>query len=139
MSIKRLVFLTLLTCLACGRGHPTAWWGTVDTLSSGAIVVQNIEVGIWDTVTAWHFGPERRIGSIKGTGPDVFSGIRGLAVDEAVVCMFSMAERQASASLGPIAALCGPWVVVGMVRVSFGPLRALARRKMACSGSLIRS
>jgi hypothetical protein len=57
------------------------WQGTVDTLSSGTILVRNPEAGIWDSAASWQLNEDLRIGSASGEGPDLFGAIRDLAVD----------------------------------------------------------
>jgi len=76
--------MLLLPLIACGDGGaseraPTA---TIDTLPNGAVLVRNDTVGAWTAEEAWTFREDVRIGSIEGSGPDVFSSVHGLAVDD---------------------------------------------------------
>lgn len=72
-----------LTVAACAgdRTERDRWDGTVDTLPSGTIVVHNPSHGIWDSSTAWRVEEEVRIGTLEGSGPDLFGRISALEVD----------------------------------------------------------
>lgn len=77
-----LVVGVALLVAACGpEGRPDGWGGTVDTLGGGAILVQNPEAELWDSASAWEVEETVRIGSVKGSGPDVFGNIRDLELD----------------------------------------------------------
>lgn len=56
----------------------------VDTLDNGAILVQNPAAGLWAEGEAWSLVEDLRIGSVDGSGPDVFgsAGSLSLAVDD---------------------------------------------------------
>jgi hypothetical protein len=56
------------------------WRGQVDTLSNGAIRVQNPDVGLWDSASTWRLQEDLRIGSTAG-GPQAFGMIRDFDVD----------------------------------------------------------
>lgn len=84
--VHPLALILALLCIltACGAGERTAagiWTGTIDTLANGAIHIQNPATGIWDETTAWHLEEDLRIGTVEGTGPDLFGEITDLAVD----------------------------------------------------------
>ncbi len=72
-------------CVACARGadrsDAAAWEGTVDTLSTGQIVVRNEGRGTW--TAPWSAEETLRLGSATGTGPETFGQIRSLDVDGA--------------------------------------------------------
>lgn len=76
--------LPLLVTLGCApaEGGP-AWRGQIDTLPSGTVVVTNPTTGIWDSATAWRVVEELRIGTMDGTGPDLFGRVSALEVDTA--------------------------------------------------------
>lgn len=78
--------LALASVLACEpSGEMSAggeWSGTVDTLPSGQVVVENPETPLWPEGRAWRVVEELRIGGVEGDGPEVFGRIRGLEVDE---------------------------------------------------------
>ena len=74
--------LTLTSCADDRRPDADFWDGTVDTLPNGAIEVNNPSHGIWDSTTAWQVVEEVRIGTLEGTGPDLFGRISALEVDE---------------------------------------------------------
>lgn len=72
----------LISCAGEGGTDGGLWAGTVDTLPSGAIEVHNPSFGIWDSTTAWHVVEELRIGTLEGSGPDLFGDISTIEVDE---------------------------------------------------------
>lgn len=60
-----------------------AWAGTIDTMADGRVVVHSPATGIWDadTASAWRLVEELRIGTVEGTGPDLFTHIADIDVD----------------------------------------------------------
>jgi hypothetical protein len=76
--------LPLLVTLGCApaEGGP-AWRGQIDTLPSGTVVVTNPATGIWDSSTAWRVVEELRIGTMDGTGPELFGQINAVEMDRA--------------------------------------------------------
>lgn len=86
-SRRRLLplFASLSLALpACRGDQPTRDWpGTVDTLSSGALVVRNPTEPLWSSADAWRVEEVLRIGGEDGTGPDTFGSLGALAVDSA--------------------------------------------------------
>lgn len=71
---------------ACGAGDArdaAGWAGTIDTLASGHIVVQNTDDPVWPEGREWQVAEELRIGNVTGEGPDVFGQIGSLEVDAA--------------------------------------------------------
>lgn len=75
--------LAVLTA-ACGAsdgGSTGPWAGTVDTLPSGHIVVQNPDAPLWRPGEEWQVVEELSIGRADGDGPDLFGRINALAVD----------------------------------------------------------
>lgn len=76
-----LAFLGMAT--ACG-GDPTLPADVVvDTLANGAVHVRNGTEGLWAARgrEPWRLVEELRIGSLEGTGPDLFGGIRSVFPD----------------------------------------------------------
>lgn len=81
--------LLLLSAVLCGgcdsheeaAGAPpeTGWSGSIDTMTSGAIVVENPEDGIWPASP--RLVERLRIGSRDGEGPTAFGRIGAIAVD----------------------------------------------------------
>lgn len=70
--------------LGCALGEAgTEWRGTIDTTATGTVVVSNPAEGIWDDNTRWRVAEEVRIGTMEGTGPDLFGRITDLEVDPA--------------------------------------------------------
>ena len=63
-----LAFSGLLT--ACGSDATAHWSGTMDTLSSGEIVVRNTADPLWEPEEAWRVVEELRIGNAMSDGPD---------------------------------------------------------------------
>ena len=90
-----LLGATLLMLLGCGGdgGDGTQFAGTIDTLPGGRIVVANPEAGIWAEGDEWDVVEELRLGSLDGTGPDVFGAISVIEVD--AEGRFYAFERQA--------------------------------------------
>lgn len=82
-SLRYLVFLALVA-QGCAQVDETAgaWDGQIDTLSTGQLVVQNGERGIWREDEEWRVIEELRIGSVDAEGPEVFGDIRALVVDD---------------------------------------------------------
>lgn len=54
----------------------TTWAGTVDTLSSGRVVVRNPDAPSWREGEAWTLRERLRLGTLEGDGADVFGEIR---------------------------------------------------------------
>lgn len=85
----RPIILVLLSSLplrnaACTGGEGRQEWaGSVDTLPSSAIAVSNPATGMWDSTTAWRPVEELAIGSVEGSGPDMFASVTDIAVDAA--------------------------------------------------------
>ena len=70
--------------MACSSAEGGATWeGEIDTLPSGTIVVANPATGVWDSATSWQVVEEFRIGTVDGTGPDLFGRVAALEVDAA--------------------------------------------------------
>lgn len=66
----------------CAAEAPASGWaGTVDSLPSGQIVVHNPRSSIWGPGDAWSVREELRIGTLEGTGPDMFGSIVDFDVD----------------------------------------------------------
>ena len=73
-----------VTSVACRHArHAGGWEGTVDTTSSGVIVVHNAGPGAWDSTTAWRLAEELRIGGADDSGPGALSNPRTFEVDAA--------------------------------------------------------
>lgn len=80
-----LTLATVLTPLlaACDTGSAATagWSGTVDTLSSGEIVVHNADDPLWTPEQAWQVVEDLRIGEAMSEGPDLFGSIYSFDVD----------------------------------------------------------
>jgi len=74
---------TLLLFAGCGSesSAPGGWWGTVDTLEGGGVVVRSPAEGIWGDRAPWRLEETFRVGAVEGTGPEVFEGISALEID----------------------------------------------------------
>jgi hypothetical protein len=86
LELTRIGVLATLCAIlaACGAGERANaghWAGTIDTLASGIIHVQNPATGLWDESTAWRLEEELRIGIDDGVGPELFGEITDFAVD----------------------------------------------------------
>jgi hypothetical protein len=68
-------------CDSSGSGSAGSWAGTVDTLSSGQVVVRNPSKPIWAPGDEWGVVEELRIGRMDGEGPDLFGRVASLEVD----------------------------------------------------------
>jgi hypothetical protein len=67
---------------SCASDAPASGWGgTVDTLASGQIVVHNPAGSLWATGEEWTVSEELRIGTLDGTGPDMFGSISDFEID----------------------------------------------------------
>jgi hypothetical protein len=73
--------LTLATSGCTPEAAGSSWAGTVDTLASGQVVVRNPDVELWDDHSRWRMVEELRIGTIDGTGPDMFGSISDFEID----------------------------------------------------------
>lgn len=73
----------LLVLTACGSGSDATgdWTGTIDTLSSGEIVVRNTADPLWTPEEAWQVVEDLRIGEAHEGGPDLFGGVYSFDVD----------------------------------------------------------
>ncbi len=80
-------FLALSASLSGCRSSSTAsagkWAGTIDTLPSGQVVVANTAEPLWPAGGEWQVVEEVRIGTMAGTGPDLFGRITSIEVDAA--------------------------------------------------------
>jgi hypothetical protein len=79
------IAICLLSLAACdaGAGDAARWAGTIDTLPSGQVVVQNPATPIWRAGEEWGVVEELRIGGVGGTGPEVFGSVSSITVDPA--------------------------------------------------------
>lgn len=75
--------LLLLPAAGCDGADGARWAGSVDTLSSGRVVVSNPEAPLWTEGREWRLVEEMRIGVVDRAGPDLFGQVRSLAVDGA--------------------------------------------------------
>ncbi len=64
----------------CGEAAGGGWAGTVDTLASGGVVVNNPAAGLWTDAERWTVEEDLRIGSAMSEGPDLFAGLTGMVV-----------------------------------------------------------
>ncbi len=66
----------------CASEAPASGWGgTVDTLSSGQVSVYNPMGSLWSAGDEWVLGEDLRIGTLDGTGPDMFGALTDFEVD----------------------------------------------------------
>lgn len=73
---------TLSGCTSSGADTAaSAWTGSIDTLPSGQVVVTNPDRPMWPPSGGWRLVEDLRIGTVEGTGPDLFGRIWSLAVD----------------------------------------------------------
>lgn len=58
--------------------------GNIETLANGGVLILNPATGIWPASEGWQLVEELPIGTMDGSGPDVFSNILSLplAVDD---------------------------------------------------------
>lgn len=76
-----LIVVVALLSQACDRpAQPTQWGGTVDTLPSGTVVVNNPDIPLWNPSEEWRIEEVLRLGELDGTGPDVFGSIGAFEV-----------------------------------------------------------
>lgn len=82
MSATKWMIGILALAMSCdSAGGDTGWAGTVDTLGSGRVVIRSPEAGAWDSTSAWTIAEELRIGTVDGTGPELFGAVSGIEVD----------------------------------------------------------
>lgn len=76
---------SLLACADPEAVSETAggWAGTVDTLPSGRVLVQNPDEPSWASGAEWELREAFRVGSLEGDGPDVFGEIRDIELGPA--------------------------------------------------------
>ncbi len=78
--MKSLTSVLLLPLIAACGGEPTdRWLGTVDTLETGVILINNPATGTWDSATAWALDADLLIGSVEADTMETFAEV--LAVD----------------------------------------------------------
>lgn len=65
---------------ACGDAPGDDWAGAIDTLASGAVVVNNPVQGLWTESERWRVEEELSIGSATTEGPELFGSLTGLVV-----------------------------------------------------------
>lgn len=85
-SLKPLLAVLALALSACEareRHGPNGWAGTIDTLSSGQVVMRNPESPLWRSGEEWRITEELRIGGVEGAGPEIFGRIASLEMDQA--------------------------------------------------------
>lgn len=74
----------VLLLLGCGAGDaPGGWDGTMTTLESGRVVVENGAAGVWKEGEGWRVVEELRLGSLESDGPEMFGQVRSVEVDAA--------------------------------------------------------
>lgn len=79
-SLALAVSGLLAACGSPSSDAATGWSGTMDTLSSGEILVRNTGDPLWTPGMEWRVEEELRIGSTSD-GPDLFGDIRSFDVD----------------------------------------------------------
>ena len=92
--IRLLCVVLLLASLSCesDRSRSRQWAGTIDTLPSGQVVVENTADPIWAPGSEWQVVEELRIGSVDDIGPELFGQIISLEVDPAG-CMYVLESQ----------------------------------------------
>ncbi|MXX59361.1 MAG: 6-bladed beta-propeller, partial [Rhodothermaceae bacterium] len=77
-----LTFTLLGTgCSSTGTELGGGWPGTIDTLASGEIIVQNTDEPLWSSAGTWRVVEEMRIGSDAGDDAILFGNISSFDVD----------------------------------------------------------
>lgn len=73
----------LALAVACDPNRDTSgvWSGTMSTLASGQVLIQNPDHGMWRPGEEWRVVEELRIGRMEGEGADVFGNLFSFAVD----------------------------------------------------------
>jgi len=74
---------SLSGCESSSTSSSGDWAGTIDTLPSGQIDVANTAEPLWPAGGEWQVIEEVRIGTMEGTGPDIFGRITSIEVDAA--------------------------------------------------------
>lgn len=73
-----------LLLLGCGAEDASSGWdGTMTTLESGRVVVENGAAGVWGEGDGWRVVEELRLGSLESEGPEMFGEVRSVELDEA--------------------------------------------------------
>jgi len=80
-AVVAVVALALGASGCASEAPASGWGGTVDTLSSGQISVYNPVGSLWSAGDEWVLQEEIRIGTLDGTGPDMFGAITDFEVD----------------------------------------------------------
>lgn len=84
-SVLRIAVISVTATLAaCGPTDSDiheGWAGTIDTLTSGEIMVRNTDRPIWTPEQNWQIVEQLRIGSSDEEGPELFGSIASLDVD----------------------------------------------------------
>jgi hypothetical protein len=76
-------FSLALGTLGCaGEAPASGWGGTVDTLTSGQVAVHNPRGSLWSGGEDWRITEQIRVGTLDGTGPDMFGAITEFEVDQ---------------------------------------------------------
>ncbi len=76
-----LLVVAWIAVVGCGDAGSRSDWATLrDSLPSGTVHVTNIPVG--NVSLTWTLVEELRVGSLDGTGPDVFGNLKGLVALE---------------------------------------------------------
>lgn len=84
LRLLRSLAFPALVAASCTQSDSSRgeWDGQIDTLSTGQVVVQNGERGIWPEEDGGAVVEEFRIGAVDEEGPTAFSDIRSLVVDD---------------------------------------------------------
>ena len=80
-AVVAVIALALGASGCASEAPASGWGGTVDTLSSGQISVYNPVGSLWSAGDEWVLQEELRIGTLDGTGPDMFGAITDFEVD----------------------------------------------------------
>jgi hypothetical protein len=80
-AIAAAAVLSLGAGGCAGEAPASGWGGTVDTLSSGQIAVYNPTGSLWSAGEGWLIDEEVRVGTLDGTGPDMFGAITDFEID----------------------------------------------------------
>ena len=78
-TVAAAVALAVGTVSCASEAPASGWGGTLDTLSSGQISVNNPQGSLWAAGDGWGVSEELRIGTLDGTGPDMFGAVTDFA------------------------------------------------------------
>jgi len=80
-AVAAAITLALSTVSCASEAPASGWDGSVDTLASGQVSVHNASGSLWSPGEGWRLTEEIRIGTLDGSGPDMFGQIVDFEVD----------------------------------------------------------